>query len=148
MLKLQKENKRKKENTGNMAVKPFFGKNKEIFTHGLFVDIRFPYLFLLLSLCSRFQTFVQYDIPAKKTLWFLMSKPYGFFRLLWMISFGTMTQKIYARSVMKMGHEPQHSLMVTIPRKICTELQIGKGTNLYFKLEGNRFVVSKDTKFL
>ncbi|MDE1862093.1 MAG: AbrB/MazE/SpoVT family DNA-binding domain-containing protein [Thaumarchaeota archaeon] len=59
-----------------------------------------------------------------------------------------MTQKIYARSVMKMGHEPQHSLMVTIPRKICKILQIEKGTILYFKLEENRFVVSKDRKFL
>lgn len=58
-----------------------------------------------------------------------------------------MIQKIYARSVMKMGHESRHSLMVTIPREICTELQIGKGTKLYFKLEGCRFVVSKDGKF-
>lgn len=59
-----------------------------------------------------------------------------------------MTQKIYARRVMKMGREPRHSLMVTIPRKICSELQIGKGAILYFKLEGNKFVVSKDSKFL
>ncbi len=29
-----------------MAVKRFFGKNKEIFTHGLFLSIRFPYFFL------------------------------------------------------------------------------------------------------
>lgn len=49
---------------------------------------------------------------------------------------------------MKMGRESRHSLMVTIPREICTELQIGKGTRLYFKLEGCRFVVSKDNKFL
>ena len=49
---------------------------------------------------------------------------------------------------MKMGHEPEHSLMVTIPRKICKTLQIDKGAKLYFKLEGNKFVVSKDDKFL
>jgi antitoxin component of MazEF toxin-antitoxin module len=49
---------------------------------------------------------------------------------------------------MKMGRESRHSLMVTIPREICSELQIGKGTKLYFKLEGCRFVVSKDSKFL
>ena len=49
---------------------------------------------------------------------------------------------------MRMGHEPRHSLMVTIPREICTEIQIGKGTRLYFKLEENKFVVSKDVKFL
>ena len=49
---------------------------------------------------------------------------------------------------MKMGRESRHSLMVTIPREICSELQIGKGTTLYFKLEGCRFVVSKDDKFL
>ncbi len=59
-----------------------------------------------------------------------------------------MIQKIYARRVVKIGREPRHSLMVTIPREICTELQIGKGTRLYFKLEGCRFVVSKDGKFL
>ncbi|MDE1862957.1 MAG: AbrB/MazE/SpoVT family DNA-binding domain-containing protein [Thaumarchaeota archaeon] len=59
-----------------------------------------------------------------------------------------MTQKIHARRVMKMGREPKHSLMVTIPRKICNELQIEKGTRLYFKPEGNHFVVSKDSKFL
>jgi hypothetical protein len=45
---------------------------------------------------------------------------------------------------MKIGREPRHSLMVTIPRKICETLQIGKGTILYFKLEGNGFVVSKE----
>lgn len=77
-----------------------------------------------------------------------MSKLYGFFGLLWIVPFDTMTQKIYARSVMKMGHEPQHSLMITIPRKICSELQIDKGTVLYFKLEENKFVVSKDSKLL
>lgn len=43
-----------------------------------------------------------------------------------------------------MGREPEHSLMVTIPRKICNALKIEKGTNLYFKLESNRFIVSKD----
>ncbi|MGB9003109.1 MAG: hypothetical protein WCC52_04820 [Nitrosotalea sp.] len=59
-----------------------------------------------------------------------------------------MIQKIYTRSVMKMGREPRHSLMVTIPRKICHELQIEKGTKLYFKLEESKFVVSKDDKFL
>ncbi|MGI0073706.1 MAG: AbrB/MazE/SpoVT family DNA-binding domain-containing protein [Nitrosotalea sp.] len=59
-----------------------------------------------------------------------------------------MIQKIYARRVMRMGHEPEHSLMVTIPKKICDILQIEKGTKLYFKLEENRFVVSKDSKFL
>ncbi|MDE1816789.1 MAG: AbrB/MazE/SpoVT family DNA-binding domain-containing protein [Thaumarchaeota archaeon] len=59
-----------------------------------------------------------------------------------------MTQKIHARRVMKMGQEPQHSLMVTIPRKICNALQIEKGNMLYFKLEENHFVVSKDSKFL
>lgn len=59
-----------------------------------------------------------------------------------------MTQKIYARGVVKIGREPRHSLMVTIPKKICDALQIEKGTRLYFKLEENRFVVSKDDKFL
>lgn len=59
-----------------------------------------------------------------------------------------MIHKIYIRSVIKMGRESRHSLMVTIPREICSELQIGKGTKLYFKLEGRRFVVSKDSKFL
>lgn len=47
-----------------------------------------------------------------------------------------------------MGQDPQHSLMVTIPRKICNTLQIEKGTMLYFKLEENRFVVTKNSKFL
>ena len=69
-----------------MAVKRFFDKNKEIFTHESFMDIKFPYLFLPVSLCSVSQTFVQYDIAAKKTLWFLMSKPYGFSSLLLMVS--------------------------------------------------------------
>ncbi|MGI0101244.1 MAG: hypothetical protein ACREA7_01455 [Nitrosotalea sp.] len=59
-----------------------------------------------------------------------------------------MVPKIYARSVMMMGREPQHSLMVIIPRKIWEALQINKGTRLYFKLEENGFVVSKDVKFL
>lgn len=59
-----------------------------------------------------------------------------------------MIHKVYTRSVMKMGRESRHSLMVTIPREICSELQIDKGTKLYFKLEGCRFVVSKDSKFL
>ena len=59
-----------------------------------------------------------------------------------------MEQKIYARSVMKMGREPEHSLMVTIPRKICEALQIEKGTRLYLKLEENRFIVSKEERFL
>lgn len=57
-----------------------------------------------------------------------------------------MIPKIYSRSVMKMGREPEHSLMVTIPKKICEKLQIEKGTRLYFKLEDCRFVVSKDSK--
>ncbi|GEM_PF-2429516 len=59
-----------------------------------------------------------------------------------------MIQKIYARRVMKMGHEPKHSFMVTIPRKICNVLQIEKGSRLYFKLGENGFVVSKDSEFL
>jgi len=59
-----------------------------------------------------------------------------------------MLTKIYSRSVMKMGREPEHSLMVTIPRKICEKLQIEKGTRLYFKLEDCMFVVSKDSKSL
>ncbi|MDE1862984.1 MAG: hypothetical protein KGI33_08740 [Thaumarchaeota archaeon] len=59
-----------------------------------------------------------------------------------------MEQKIYARTVMRMGHEPQHTFMVTIPRKICWSLQIEKGTRLYFKLEENRFTVSKEERFL
>lgn len=59
-----------------------------------------------------------------------------------------MVQKIYARSVMRMGRESQHSFMVTIPKKICNVLQIEKGTKLYIKLEEKRFVVSKDSKFL
>jgi bifunctional DNA-binding transcriptional regulator/antitoxin component of YhaV-PrlF toxin-antitoxin module len=65
-----------------------------------------------------------------------------------MIPFGIMVSKIYSRRVMKIGHEPRHSFMVTIPRNICNVLQIEKGTRLYFKLEENRFVVSKDIKFL
>ncbi|MGI0060096.1 MAG: hypothetical protein ACREBJ_10055, partial [Nitrosotalea sp.] len=59
-----------------------------------------------------------------------------------------MIPKIYARSVIKMGHEPEHSFMVTIPKKICDILQIEKGTRLYFKLEDCRFVISKDIKSL
>jgi len=47
-----------------------------------------------------------------------------------------------------MGREPEHSLMVTIPKKIYEKLQIEKGTKLYFKLEDCRFVVSKDIKSL
>lgn len=49
---------------------------------------------------------------------------------------------------MKMGREPEYSLMVTIPKKICEKLQIEKGTRLYFKLEDYTFVVSKDSKSL
>ena len=59
-----------------------------------------------------------------------------------------MIPKIYARSVIKMGHEPKHSFMVTIPKKICERLQIEKGTRLYFKLEDCRFAVSKNIKSL
>ena len=59
-----------------------------------------------------------------------------------------MIQKIFERIVMKMGREPEHSLTVTIPKRICESLQIEKGTRLYFKLEENRFVVSKDIKSL
>jgi antitoxin component of MazEF toxin-antitoxin module len=59
-----------------------------------------------------------------------------------------MIPKIYARSVMKMGREPKHSLMVIIPKRICEKLQIEKGTRLYFKLENCIFAVSKDSKFL
>jgi antitoxin component of MazEF toxin-antitoxin module len=59
-----------------------------------------------------------------------------------------MIPKIDSRSVMKMGSEPEHSLMVTIPKRICEKLQIEKGTRLYFKLEDYRFTVSKDSKFL
>lgn len=59
-----------------------------------------------------------------------------------------MIQKIFERSVMKMGREPEHSLTVTIPKKICENLQIEKSTILYFKLEDGRFVVSKDIKSL
>lgn len=59
-----------------------------------------------------------------------------------------MIPKIYARKVMKMGREPEHSLIVTIPKKICDILQIEKGIILYFKLEESRFVVSKDIKSL
>ena len=59
-----------------------------------------------------------------------------------------MIPKIYSRRVMKMGREPEHSLMVTIPKKIYEKLQIEKGTKLYFKLEDCRFVVSKDIKSL
>ena len=47
-----------------------------------------------------------------------------------------------------MCREPKHSLMVTIPRKICEALQIEKGTRLYLKLEDNRFIVSKEERFL
>ena len=77
-----------------------------------------------------------------------MPKPYGFSCLLFMVPFGIMVSKIYARRVMKMGREPKHSFMVTIPRDICNILQIEKGIRLYFKLEENRFVISKDIKFL
>lgn len=59
-----------------------------------------------------------------------------------------MIPKIYSRSVMKMGREPEHSLMVTIPKRICEKLQIEKGTRLYFKLEDYTFVVSKDIRSL
>ena len=59
-----------------------------------------------------------------------------------------MIPKIYSRSVMKMGREPEHSLMVTIPKRICEKLQIEKGTRLHFKLEDYKFVVSKDSKSL
>ncbi len=59
-----------------------------------------------------------------------------------------MVPKICARKVMKMGREPEHSLMVTIPKKICESLQIEKGIILYFKLEESKFVVSKDIKSL
>ena len=59
-----------------------------------------------------------------------------------------MIQKIFERIVIRMGREPEHSLTVTIPRKICESLQIEKGARLYFKLEENRFVVSKDIKSL
>jgi bifunctional DNA-binding transcriptional regulator/antitoxin component of YhaV-PrlF toxin-antitoxin module len=59
-----------------------------------------------------------------------------------------MIQKIFERSVMKMGREPEHSLTVTIPKKICEKLQIEKGARLYFKLEESRFVVSKDIRSL
>ncbi len=68
--------------------------------------------------------------------------------LLLIVSFWYHGIKNHARRVMKMGRKPKHSFMVTIPRKICNILQIKKGTKLYFKLEGNRFVVSKDSKFL
>lgn len=44
--KLHKENKRKKEYMYNMGRNCFLARNKEIFAHGLFVDIRFPYFFL------------------------------------------------------------------------------------------------------
>jgi bifunctional DNA-binding transcriptional regulator/antitoxin component of YhaV-PrlF toxin-antitoxin module len=59
-----------------------------------------------------------------------------------------MIPKIFSRRVMKMGREPEHSLMVTIPKKICEKLQIEKGTRLYFKLEDYKFIVSKDSKSL
>lgn len=59
-----------------------------------------------------------------------------------------MIQKIFERIVIRMGREPEHSLTVTIPKKICEFLQIEKGARLYFKLEENRFVVSKDIKSL
>ncbi|MDE1861990.1 MAG: AbrB/MazE/SpoVT family DNA-binding domain-containing protein [Thaumarchaeota archaeon] len=56
--------------------------------------------------------------------------------------------RIYARRVVKIGREPKHSLVVTIPRKICKVLQIEKGTKIYFKLDEDHFIVSKDSKFL
>lgn len=59
-----------------------------------------------------------------------------------------MIPKIFSRRVMKMGREPEHSLMVTIPKRICEKLQIEKGTKLYFNLEDCRFVVSKYIKSL
>ena len=55
-----------------------------------------------------------------------------------------MKRNIFTRKVKRLGREPEHSLMVTIPRKICNALKIEKGTKLYFKLEGNNFIVSKD----
>jgi hypothetical protein len=42
-----------------MAVKRFFGKNKEIFMHGLFVEMQFPYLFFV-------QYFLAQDCAAGK----------------------------------------------------------------------------------
>ncbi|MGI0061999.1 MAG: hypothetical protein ACREBA_06065, partial [Nitrosotalea sp.] len=76
-----KENKIKKEYTYNMAESHFLARNKEIFTHDLFVNIKFPYLFLHVSLCSRFQSFVQYAYTNQenlivfdvKTLWFVQT---------------------------------------------------------------------------
>ncbi|WP_166389716.1 AbrB/MazE/SpoVT family DNA-binding domain-containing protein [Candidatus Nitrosotalea sp. TS] len=59
-----------------------------------------------------------------------------------------MTQKIYERHAMRLGHQTRYSLMVTIPKKICKALQIEKNTRLYFKLEGCKFVVSRDIKSL
>ncbi|MGI0070232.1 MAG: AbrB/MazE/SpoVT family DNA-binding domain-containing protein [Nitrosopumilaceae archaeon] len=50
--------------------------------------------------------------------------------------------------MVKIGREPKHSLAVTIPRKICKALHIEKGGVLYFKLEENRFVVSKENRIL
>lgn len=57
-----------------MAVKRFFARNKEIFTHGMFVDIRFPYFFLTArsgfvskaTCCSKENPMVS----VAKTLWF------------------------------------------------------------------------------
>lgn len=59
-----------------------------------------------------------------------------------------MTKKIYERHAMQLGSQSRHSLMVTIPKKICESLQIEKGTKLYFKHEGCKITVSKDIKFL
>jgi antitoxin component of MazEF toxin-antitoxin module len=56
----------------------------------------------------------------------------------------SIASKIFARKVLKIGHESSHSLAVTIPAKICKALQIEKGTTLYFKLDGNNVMVSKE----
>ncbi len=57
------------------------------------------------------------------------------------------TLKIPSRKVLRIGHKSRFSLAVTIPSKICKALKIEKGTVLYFKLEGNYLLVSKEKSF-
>lgn len=69
---------------------------------------------------------------------------YAIHPLQWMES---ATPKIQSRKVLMIGRESRHSLAVTIPAKICKALKIEKGTVLYFKLEENHLVVSKEKPF-
>src|SRR5579875_2822188 len=69
-----------------MAVKRFFNKNKEIFMPRPFAETGFPYLFLLVSLCSPSQSFVQYEHEPRKLYGFDTKNPMVFSGLLLMVS--------------------------------------------------------------